>query len=542
MPPYPPSQRSPFGSWLLGPQGQSPRRLRWRIQMLLTVFITTTHLLGAGVVVVLSVLVVPAPRANHAMGLATVIGVPVYVALAVLVGSVWGTRVSFGALLWVLDEREPTLRERRRALRVPLNLTLLSGVLWGLGLVLFVVLAVLIQPERVLGIAPTVGIGAIVVCTITYLLSEFALRPLSALAMAAGAEARPRGLGVGGRQLTFWLLGTGAPLVGLAFGAVAALVRDDVTVTRLAVQVLVVSGVVLAFGFFVTTLNARSVVAPLASVREGMAEVQSGRLDLRLPVYDATELGRLQDGFNHMAEGLAERERLADLFGRHVGQDVARAAADKEVALGGESREVTVLFVDLVGSTRFAADHKPAVVVDMLNGFFDVVVEEVLREDGLVNKFVGDAVLAVFGAPTDLPDHAARGVRCARRMAGRLAEEQPQIAAGIGVYAGTVVAGNVGTQERFEYTVIGDAVNAASRLTEVAKGVEGRVASTVSTIEAAGPEEQAHWCRGETLTLRGRSKQTRVARLARPTSAAEPRGEHDGEVGERSQAMETGGV
>ena len=167
-----------------------------------------------------------------------------------------------------------------------------------------------------------------------------------------------------------------------------------------------------------------------------------------------------------------------------------------------------MLLVDLVGSTTIASRRPPAEVVELLNGFFEVVVDEIDREGGLVNKFMGDAVLAVFGAPVDLPDHATRGLRAARAMVERLAREQPDLDAGVGVFTGETVAGNVGTRARFEYTVIGDAVNAAARLTELAKDVEGRVLTSAETLVDAGEDEAAHWRPGDRVTLRGRTEET----------------------------------
>ncbi len=501
--------RAPFGSWLLGPEGQSLRRLRVRIQLLLTFGISLTHAIGAGIVVVLTLFVIPQAGSNEDLYLA--VAVPVYVGLALLVGVVWGTRVAFRSLRWALRGEEPTPADRRRAMRVPLQLATVSGVLWAGAAVLFTGLALWLAPSRALGTGPTVAIGGVVVCAVTYLLAEFVLRPVAARALTgAPGTRRPRGLGVGGRMLTFWLLGTGMPLLGLGYAALLALVQGDVSADRMAVEALAISGVVLVFGLLVTVLNARSVVAPLVSVRRALGRVQDGDLEQRVPVYDATELGLLQAGFNHMAEGLAEREHLRDLFGRHVGQEVARAAASGDVELGGETRCVTVLFVDLVGSTTMAAGRDPAEVVELLNGFFEVVVDEVDRHGGLVNKFMGDAVLAVFGAPVDLPDHATRGLRAARAMVERLAVEQPALDAGIGVFTGETVAGNVGTRSRLEYTVIGDAVNAAARLTELAKDVEGRVLTCAETVGDASEDEAARWVRHDTVTLRGRTSETEL--------------------------------
>jgi adenylate cyclase len=239
--------------------------------------------------------------------------------------------------------------------------------------------------------------------------------------------------------------------------------------------------------------------------------VQHGDLDVQIPVYDGTELGLLQSGFNHMASGLRDRARIRDLFGRHVGEEVAAAALGKTFELGGEVREVSVLFVDVVGSTELAVTRPPTEVVELLNRFFTVVVDEIDKHHGLVNKFVGDAVLAIFNAPAELDDHAGHALAAGRAIASRLAAEIPECAAGIGVATGQAVAGNVGDTRRFEYTVIGDPVNEAARLTELAKDVPGRLATSWYTVENAPPGEAGKWRPTDSITLRGRDKPTVVA-------------------------------
>ena len=136
-------------------------------------------------------------------------------------------------------------------------------------------------------------------------------------------------------------------------------------------------------------------------------------------------MGLLQAGFNRMAEGLLERERLRDLFGRHVGEDVAKAALRRGTKLGGEEREVGVLFVDLVGSSSLALAMQPSDVVRLLNLFFRVVVETAEVHGGLVNKFEGDGALCVFGAPVSCEDPAGDSMRAARDLATRLRREVP---------------------------------------------------------------------------------------------------------------------
>jgi adenylate cyclase len=270
----------------------------------------------------------------------------------------------------------------------------------------------------------------------------------------------------------------------------------------------------LGVGLWATLLAARSVGDPVRAVQDAMASVERGDFDARVHVDDGSEVGRLQAGFNRMAAGLAERERLRDLFGRHVGEDVAKAALDGELRLGGEEREVAVLFVDLVGSTALAAHRPPTEVVTLLNAFFCLVVETVERHGGWVNKFEGDAALCVFGAPTPRDDCAGDALAAGRELRDRLAAELPELDAGIGVSAGMAVAGNVGAEQRFEYTVIGDPVNEAARLCELAKKRPERVLASDAALERAGDTERGRWSLGEAVELRGRGTPTRLATLA----------------------------
>jgi len=156
----------------------------------------------------------------------------------------------------------------------------------------------------------------------------------------------------------------------------------------------------------------------------------------------------------------------------------------------------------------------PKVVVELLNRFFVVVIEEVDRHRGIVNKFEGDATLAVFGAPVALDSPEDDALTAARTIAERMEREVPECQAGIGVAAGQVVAGNVGANERFEYTVIGEPVNEAARLSELAKFRPRRVVASASTVAAASEGERRHWELGESVTLRGYEQPTRLATLA----------------------------
>ena len=230
-----------------------------------------------------------------------------------------------------------------------------------------------------------------------------------------------------------------------------------------------------------------------------------------MPIDDASEVGLLQAGVNRMAEGLRERERIRDLFGRQVGEDVARAALESGTRMGGEEREIGALFVDLVGSTSMALAMPPTEVVRLLNRFFRVVIEAVEAEGGFVNKFEGDAALCIFGAPVPSPDPAGEALAPRDPWPQRLDAEVPEIGFGIGVSAGRAVAGNVGSEQRFEYTVIGDPVNEAARLCDLAKERDERVLASDAALAQAGAEEREAWEVGERTVLRGRLEATGLA-------------------------------
>jgi adenylate cyclase len=290
-------------------------------------------------------------------------------------------------------------------------------------------------------------------------------------------------------------------------------------------------------GFVATKLATQAVARPVRQLRRAIDGVSQGDLDVSVPVDDGSEIGRLQAGFNGMVAGLREREQLRDLYGRQVGIDVAREALERGIALGGETREVSALFVDVIGSTELAHRESPERVVALLNAFFHVVVAEVHECGGMVNKFEGDAALCVFGAPVPQPDHARRALACARRL-GPASTSSTAAGRRHRRRCGTVVAGNVGAEARFEYTVIGDPVNEAARLTELAKQHDERLLASGDTVDCAGGEEAALLGADGEVTLRGRECPTRIAipePSRRPSGCAHARVERDQhDVGERA--------
>lgn len=500
-----------FGSRLLGPADESPRRRRIRVQVLLTASIIIANILGAVSVVVLVLLLVP----ERTMSTGTSIAAgAIYLGVAAVVGLVWGTRTGLASLRWVFEEREPDEQEQRRTLRVPLRLLRVQAVFWLLAAGFFALLSYGLGDESGLGVGLTVLLVGVVTCSVAYLLSEFAMRPIAARALSAQPPDRLHVPGVTARSLLAWLAGSCVPVVGLLVAALFAIIEDDVSVDRLAVTIFVLGGVTIVSGLFLTLLATRATVDPIRSVRRAVSTVAEGDLEAEVPVYDGTEVGLLQAGFNAMVSGLRERERIRDLFERHVGEDVARDAMANEPGLRGEVRPVAVLFVDVVGSTQLAARVPPTEVVEILNRFYAVAVDEVEANRGLVNKLIGDAVLAVWGAPADVDDPCGRALATARGLVRRLANEVPELDVGVGVAAGDVVAGNIGAERRFEYTVIGDPVNEAARLTELAKSTPGRIVASMAVVEGAAPAEAAHWEPAGTVTLRGRPEPTATAHPA----------------------------
>jgi len=212
----------------------------------------------------------------------------------------------------------------------------------------------------------------------------------------------------------------------------------------------------------------------------------------------------------------SEQHRVQQLFCRYVGEEVAERAMRQDTALTGQEMQVAVLFVDLADSTALASCTPPSDVARLLNEFFLVVVETVDRYGGFVNKFEGDAALAIFGAPRELGDSAGAALGAARHLRDSLLGQLPAGGFGIGVSAGCAFAGQVGAPTRSEYTVIGDPVNEAARLTELAKGEAGHVLASATAVSGAGQAEAASWDLGEEVALRGRSAPTL---LARPVAA-----------------------
>jgi adenylate cyclase len=483
------------------------RRLRRRFALRLAPAMIGANTAGAVVVYVYLVFLSPS-RADGGDPTGTLVNTIVflgYSGLATLLGIVGSVVVLRDVARWLSLSAPASPGQRRRAVRTPVRLVRVYATLWAVAVVVFAALNLNDSFGDALTIGATIALGGMTTSALSYLLAERLVRPVVVEAMAGAPEPPPVVLPVRRRVLLAWALGTAVPVAGIFLGVLD--LDGGGRLDRGAL--LFLSGVALGVGALAMRATARSLSDPVESVTRVLQEVAAGRFDVQVPVYDGSEIGQLQSGVNRMVEGLRERERLRDLFGRQVGEDVARSALERGVALGGERCDTAVLFVDVIGSTALAEQQPAEVVVQRLNAFFGTVVDVVTAHHGWVNKFAGDGALCVFGAPVQRPDAAACALAAARALGQRL--QSLPLEAAIGVASGPVVAGHVGAESRFEYTVIGDPANAAARLCELAKSVPGRVLADAAST-SAGEGEASHWVRDGEVLLRGRSVETCLVR------------------------------
>ena len=273
----------------------------------------------------------------------------------------------------------------------------------------------------------------------------------------------------------------------------------------------------------------RNVQEPLGRMIQTTAAIAGGDLNARLRLQRSDEFGLVGSRFDAMAAGLEEREFIRDTFGRYVSEEVARSLlADRStMRLGGEVRDVTIIFCDLRGYSTISEQLEPKEVVDLLNRYLGAMNDVIDAHGGVVIEFLGDAILAVFGAPHDVPNHASAALRCAEAMGAQLATlndtwraeglavrwEQvglDSLRQRVGIHCGPVVAGNLGSRKRAKYAVIGDAVNVAARLEQLNKevGVDSVTALLFSDAvhEAIDPDLRARAVRRGEFTVKGRQQ------------------------------------
>src|SRR3954453_17524810 len=435
----------------------------------------------------------------------------------------------------------------RRDLWVPIVVTVVPTCAWA---VIVLGLAWVHFLPFFVGSMVALGYSAI----LHYLILEAGMRPVL-LDLNQSGEAPRRETVISAIPLRLRLM-TALPLINLITGLVlAALTSPGGGSGTLGVDVLAAVAVATAISLELTVLFAKSIVRPIADLQRATDAVREGRFDVSVPVTTGDELGELAASFNQMVEGLAERERLREAFGTYLDKSVAEYILSEGFSEEGEEVEVSVLFCDVRDFTEFAAQADAKEVVMRLNALFAVVVPIVNRHGGHVDKFVGDGLLAMFGAPEAFPDHADRAVRAGCEMASVVnSDDEPGFRIGVGVNTGPVVAGSIGGAGRLKFSVIGDAVNVASRVESATRELQENVLITETTARELSEDIEITDC-GE-HELKGLPEPLRLcAPRVRDAAGVQPgeeplaagrgdgrRGDLDPTRGDLGDARRTGGL
>ncbi|HEX8066894.1 MAG TPA: adenylate/guanylate cyclase domain-containing protein [Thermoleophilaceae bacterium] len=333
---------------------------------------------------------------------------------------------------------------------------------------------------------PILVAGALVAVAYSAVLHFFATEIAMRPALEEISGHLPAGFSGAGTGVPLrWKLLGALPVINVITGVVVsglASADDQVRLQDLGIDVLVALVVAFTLSFELTLLLTRSVVGPVRELVDVTERVRDGDLSARAPVVSGDELGSLASSFNAMMAGLEERQRLHEAFGSYVAPDVARRVLEEGTLLEGEEVEVSIAFVDVRDFTAFAENASARETVAYLNDFFGVAVPILTRHGGHANKFIGDGILAVFGAPQRLSDHADRAVHAACEVA-RATDERygDDLRIGIGINSGPVSAGSVGGGGRLDFTVIGDPVNVAARVERMTRETGDRVLMTEAT-------------------------------------------------------------
>lgn len=291
---------------------------------------------------------------------------------------------------------------------------------------------------------------------------------------------------------------------------------------RLQARLLLAGAALLAIALLAAVWFARSLSRPVQQLADHTRLIAAGDYTTRLDLRRRDELGELADAFNALGAGLAERDLVRDLLDKNVSPEVAARLLRDGAALGGEEREVTVLFCDLRGFTPLSESLAPRDLVTLLNRYLDRMSAAIEAEGGVIDKYIGDEIMALFGAPVAAPDSADRAVRAALAMRSALAElnhelaaeDRPPLGFGVGINTARVVAGNIGSHRRLNYSVIGDGVNLAARLQTLTRREEFATDIIVSGFTRAALVSNYSLRDLGEITVKGKSHAVRVHALA----------------------------
>ncbi len=370
---------------------------------------------------------------------------------------------------WIAGDREPEATERawQTAVNLPMELIRRDAGFPVFGVAVPVSIAAVVLYELSwLAFFPILFGGLIALgysAVLHYLALELAMRPI--LFDINAALETPVRITRPSIPLRFKLLGS-LPLINVITGVtVAALTAEGGGIEVLSLNVIIALVIASAISFELTLLLSRSILRPVEDLEAATERIRQGRFDEHVPVTTADEFGELSSAFNQMVDGLNERERLREAFGTYLDEEVARHIISEDYNPDGHEVEVSLVFCDVQEFTEHSARASAHEVVSRLNALFECIVPIIGRHSGHVDQFIGDGLLAVWGAPERMSDHADRAVQCAVEIASTVNGRRPGgFEIGVGVNSGAVVAGSIGGAGRLSFSVIGEAVNLASRV------------------------------------------------------------------------------
>ena len=266
---------------------------------------------------------------------------------------------------------------------------------------------------------------------------------------------------------------------------------SNVNFTNQDVKTIILMGIILFFNLLICIVISRFYSKPILRLKDCAKKIANGEYDVQTGITTGDEFGLLSDTFNDMAISLKEKEIMYDTFGKIVTPEIRNWLLQGNTNLGGETVCATILFCDIRGFTSISEQIKPEQVVTLLNKYFSTMEQCIVEHKGIINKYIGDAIMAIFGVPVPNENQALDAYKCSIDMKKRLielnkeleSENLPPIKFGIGLHTGNVLAGNIGSNRRMEYTVIGDAVNVASRIESLCKEYNCDLLISETTIE-----------------------------------------------------------
>ena len=415
---------------------------------------------------------------------------------------------------------------RREVLNYPAFSALTSLVMWTLASIFFGYF----PDHSAEGAARILGVGGVLTTALVYFGIDALWRPIVPVFFQDGQVSGTKAfrIPVFGRMMFVFVLAGLYPTILLAIStffharSIINAPNPQIVLNNLVVTMLFVLIVSLTVGVALTFLIAHSIVSPLASLQNEMSRVQKNDLNAYVRVLANDELGYVSERFNGMVAGLRRGELLRNLLNQYVSHEVAREALEHGTALGGQVIECTVLFSDIRGFTSLSEKLPADELIVLLNRYMSQMVDAIVANGGMVNKFGGDSLLAVFGTPLNpAVDHAARAVRAAQEMRAALKRFNTQqrdaasaeLRFGIGIATGKAVAGNIGGAERIEYTVIGDTVNLASRLQDLTKELGYEVLIHAATYTLAAQTHPFAATQLAPVAVRGKSEMVDVYAL-----------------------------